>query len=128
MPLSHLDYGLLAQYAAVGGIAATIGAMVKDRKLQLPRVIVEREKDGSSKTFLDPGFIATGLGGGLLACIMDQSLHNAAAWGLAVAFLGKEVFQPLIAALGKGLGASVSFEHGASAVPQVVAANAKERE
>jgi hypothetical protein len=120
------DPALLAQYALVGGVAATIGAAVKDRRLQLPRVTVEKESDGTTRTYLDPGFIATGLGGGLLAAIMDQSLQNAAAWGLATAFVGKEIFQPIIAAFAKGLGTSVTFEHGG--VAQVQPATVAPRE
>ena len=129
IPLHNLE-SLIAlwPYALVGLVAAIGGAALKDGKLRLPRIRVEREADGSSTTYLDPGFVATGLTGGLLAGIMDQSLHNAAMWGIATAFLGKEIFQPLLTALGRAGGSQVTFQHGpVVAATQPVPAPAKDQ-
>lgn len=76
------------EYLAWGGAAGLIGAMTKSRRMTLPRITCEREKDGSTVKVLDWGFLVAPFLGALVAAVVDGRPQTAVAYGLACGFAG----------------------------------------
>lgn len=103
------DAGLLV-YAAWGFAGALVGSMSRRRRLELPRVTVERRRRGASGEWetvreVDPGFLAAPLLGAFLAVLADGRPWTAAAYGLATGWAGPAVLNalldPLLSRLGR---------------------------
>jgi hypothetical protein len=110
-------YLKLLEYAAFGSVGAIVGAMAKCRKVQLPRVSVERTRDGETVTVIDMGFLTAPLLGACLAMYFDTNAPNAIAWGLAAGFVGPSLLNSMIDPLLKRLG----FDPDAPAVAVIPA-------
>lgn len=81
-------YVKLAEYAFFGAIGGLIGAMTKSSRLTLPRLTLEKRRNGEVVKIWDPGFLSAPFLGAGLAMYFDTSPQNAIAWGLVGGFVG----------------------------------------
>lgn len=107
--MSHLTPTQMAWFFAWGCLGAVVASAFREGRLQLPRVTVEREADGHSRTFIDPGFFGIAAAGGLLAMIVDHRPEVSLTCGVTVAYVGRDVFKPLVARALKQFQLNVSF-------------------
>ncbi|MFN3652209.1 MAG: hypothetical protein ACK47B_21740 [Armatimonadota bacterium] len=97
-------------YGAIGGL---IGAMTKSRSLELPRIVVKRQKDGEVRKFIDMGFLAAPFLGGALAAYFDGRPETAIVYGVTSGYAGPS----LLNALGDTLLKRVGYLLGPDALP-----------
>ncbi len=85
------EYVKILEYAAWGGVGGIAGAMTKGQRIELPRIVLERESDGHVRKFIDPGFLGSIVLGAVLAIYFDTSPQNALAWGVASGYVGPAI-------------------------------------
>lgn len=90
---------LLALYFVAGGLGSLIACCLRDGKIELPRIL--HQKNG---TFIDPGFLATTAFGALLAAIVDGRPATAFFVGMSVSYIGREGLRPFLAGVLKPVG------------------------
>ncbi|HEU4754104.1 MAG TPA: hypothetical protein VFU47_13420 [Armatimonadota bacterium] len=110
--VGHTDVTKALIYAALGFIGALIGSMAKERRLTLPRVLVEIDEQGRRRRVIDPGFVVAPLVGALMAVYFDARYENALAWGAASGVVGPAILNIFSDWALKRLGFSVQ-PHGA---------------
>jgi hypothetical protein len=93
MDRAHL---LLFCYPAAGFVGALIGSMVREKRLQLPRLVVQRESDGEVKKWIDPGFLLSPTVGALLAAWIDSRPWTAVFVGVTVGYVGPAILVTLV--------------------------------
>lgn len=84
-------YVKILEYAAWGFIGGLIGLMSKNRRLEMPRMVVHRERDGRTSKWLDVGFLSSPFLGSALAIYFDTRPENALAWGMVAGYAGSSV-------------------------------------
>jgi hypothetical protein len=91
--MSPLEVGL---FLAIGFVGALIGAACDPRGIQLPRVYHQQEKDGTVRTFLDPGCLAVCLLGAGVAAWVDGRWYTAGFAGISVGYVGLGIVKHLV--------------------------------
>jgi len=99
-----MDSFKILEFAAYGAAAALLGTMVRDGRLQVPRIYSERGREGHPVRFIDPGFLGSVLLGAALAAYFDGRAQTAAAYGLAAGYAGPALLNALAEPLLKRLG------------------------
>ncbi|MGV3720575.1 MAG: hypothetical protein ACO1SX_06655 [Actinomycetota bacterium] len=101
---------LLICFPAAGFVGALIGSAVRNGRLELPRLVMQRESDGQVRKWIDPGFLLSTVVGALLAAWIDGRPWTAVFVGVTVGYVGPSILVTLvIEPLAKKLGHTLSL-------------------
>lgn len=110
---------LLICYPFAGFVGALIGSAVRNGRLELPRLVVQREKDGEIRKYIDPGFLLSTIVGALLAAWIDGRPWTAVFVGVTAGYVGPSILITLvIEPLAKKLGHTLALVPVTSRTPE----------